>query len=182
MSRLFIDNSFYFITIPTINLQNFFNTIERKRLLLNRIVNARDKFQIDKLDYGIIASHYHIAGYFKDWQIISKFLQWVNGGSSFELNKFDNKPGRKIWDEYHMYYIRDEEVLYKIRGYVIGNPYKHQEIESLEELEKYPFSSYQNLVAEFGREKAEDCVLSVIKMSDEDILKEIKVKPWLKPV
>jgi len=174
MSRFFLNNVHYFITVSTINHQKFFNTNEKKNLILNKINKAKQKYSLGRIDFGINSDHYHLVSYFRQGDLVPRFLNYINGGSSYELNKMEGQVGRKIWDEYHIYYIDNEISLWKIKGYVVGNPYKHQEVSGLENLINYPFSSFKDLVLEIGIKEAEEVVLSVIGMSEEDFKKELK--------
>lgn len=173
MSRFFLNNIYYFITCPTVDHQKIFNNT-RKDFILNNILRAQTKFRIQKLDYGINSNHYHLLGYFDRGMIIPQFLKNINGPSAMAVNKLDKVLGRKVWDTYHIYYINDKEVLSKVRGYVIGNPYKHKEISSLEELRDYKYSSFKDVASRLGVEMAENMVLQVISMNDEDFKKELE--------
>ena len=174
MSRVFGENIYYFITVPTLNKYKFFDNNSKKEIILNRILKVKDRFGLENLDYGINSNHYHLLSYFLDWKNIPEFLKFVNGGSSFELNKLEDRQGRKIWDEYHLYWINDESVLYKIRGYVIGNPYKHNEVNSLEDLFLYKFSSFNNVASDIGLEEAKKMVLSCINLNFNDFKKKVE--------
>lgn len=175
MSRFFKEYSYYFITVPTIYHQKFFDSNFKKDILLNRLLTAKVKFSIQKLYFGINADHYHLLGYFTQWHDIPRFLNFINGGSSFDLNKTENSRSRKIWDEYHFYLIETEEALYQIKGYVIGNPYKHGEVELLEGLQNYKYSSFQQVLGEEGLEVAKNMVMSSINLRHEDIIKQLKL-------
>lgn len=173
MSRYFLNNTYYFITCATINHQKFFYSFNKDIILYN-LLRAKEKFKIKKLDYGINSDHYHLLGYFIRGNIIPIFLKNINGPAAIQINKLDKMRDRKIWDEYYIYYVDKEELLYKIKGYVIGNPYKHGEVESLDKLKNYKYSTYNKFYKQHGEEIAENLVLSVIKMNDNDFQKELK--------
>ncbi|MBU0598672.1 transposase [Patescibacteria group bacterium] len=169
MSRFFINNSYYFITIPTTRHIKFFNSPEKKSLILKRINLITKKYQLSDLNHSIISNHYHLIAYFKNANIIPKILQLINGTSAFQLNKItENKL--PVWDEYYIYLIEDEMLLQKVQGYVVGNPLKHNEINTLEDLEKYPFSSYNKLIKKISRETVNEFIKSVIEFNDQTFI------------
>jgi len=170
MSRYFINDSYYFITVPTIDRYHFFNTPEKKLIILDRIDKAKQTFGLDDFDFSIISNHYHFISYFKSGGIIPKILQMINGGSAYYFNKLTGNK-RPIWDEYHIYLIKDEELLLKVRGYIVGNPLKHREVMTFEELKKYPFSSYRSLVKDFGEDIVQEFVKSVILLDDKEFIR-----------
>lgn len=169
MSRFFIDDVYYFITVPTADHFPFFDTPDKKKIILDKINISRNRFDIQKLDFGILNDHCHYLVRFLNGETIPRFLQFINGGSSYELNKrIDNK--NPVWGEYFVYVPKDEIVLQKVRGYVIGNPLKHNEVGSLKELEIYPFSSYQSNCKGVGRIQAEALVQSVIPLGEDEFI------------
>lgn len=175
MSRYFTEFIYYFITVPTIKHQKIFDSANKKDILLNRIVKGKELFDIIDLNYGINSNHYHLVGYFKEWRQIPKFLNFINGGSSFEINKIEEMKGRKIWDEYHLYSTENNDILYKVIGYVVGNPYKHEEVKSIKELLNYKYSSFGKLVEKIGVSEAENMVLSCISLKLSDFKESLKL-------
>ncbi|MBU2260269.1 hypothetical protein KKC44_06750, partial [Patescibacteria group bacterium] len=59
MSRFFVNNSYYFITVPTIKHFPFFDTHKKKSFILERINKSKEAFQLDDTNFGIISNHYH---------------------------------------------------------------------------------------------------------------------------
>lgn len=170
MSRFFLDDVYYFITVPTVNHFPFFDTFEKKKIILDRMNVAKNRFDIKNFDFGILNDHYHCLGHFLNGEIIPRFLQFINGGSAHELNRMiDNKS--PVWGEYFVYVPKEEIILQKIRGYVIGNPLKHNEVENFNELEIYPFSSYQSNLETDNGVQVEELVRSVIALEESDFIK-----------
>jgi hypothetical protein len=171
MSRDFYDNVYYFITVPTAKHLPFFDTVEKKSLILTRIEKSKALFQLDDFDYSIISHHYHLVSYFQNGKGIPKLLQMINGGSAYELNKIieNRKP---VWGEYFVYVIDNETLLAKVRGYVVGNPLKHGEVKTIEELDGYPFSSFHSLGKRFEKGQVVSWIQSVILLDDSEFVKE----------
>jgi len=175
MSRFFIDNSFYFITVPTYKHKPLF-TGERKGYVLGRINKACAKFNINEIDFSIMNDHYHIIAYFQDASKIPGFLKFINGGASYLL-KCDIDLNCKVWDEYHVYIAFERDVYERIRGYVIGNPLKHDEVVDMNELMKYPYSSFNQVVAKHGKDNAEEIVSSVIQLDEDQFFNSLPTRP-----
>jgi hypothetical protein len=175
MSREFYNNVYYFITVPTAKHFPFFDTTEKKSLILTRLEKSKVLFQLDDFDYSILSQHYHLVSYFQNGKIIPKLLQIINGGSAYELNKIteNRKP---VWGEYHIYVIDNEMLLAKVRGYIVGNPLKHGEVKNLMELERYPFLSFKSLTKRFGKEQVLSWIQSVILLDDTEFIKEFYKK------
>jgi hypothetical protein len=173
MARKFYDNVYYFITVPTVQCFPFFDTVKKKSLILARLEKSKDLFQLEDIDFSIMSTHYHFVSYFRDGRIIPRVLQMVNGGSAYDLNRItDNK--KPVWDEYFIYLIDKEALLAKVRGYIVGNPVKHNEVTTLEELEKYPFSSFSTLIKRIEKEQVLSWIQSVILLDDDKFEGEIK--------
>ena len=175
MSRDFYDNVYYFITVPTAKHLPFFDTAEKKSLILARLEKSKALFQLDDFDYSILSNHYHLVSYFQNGGVIPKLLKMTNGGSAYELNKIieNRKP---VWGEYFIYVINNEMSLAKVRGYVVGNPLKHGEVKTIEELDRYPFSSFRSLAKRFQDEQVVSWIQSVILLDDSEFVEEFFMK------
>ncbi len=155
--------------------EKLFDADFKKDIILNRIFSGSKKLGIKKLYFGINSNHYHLLAYFEKFTTIPKLLNYINGGSSFELNDLDNTRGRMVWDEYHLYLVENDDALYQIKGYVIGNPYKHGEVKSIKELKDYKYSSFTDVVVQVGEFQAEDIVLSCINLNLTDLKKGLRL-------
>jgi hypothetical protein len=175
MSRDFYDNVHYFITVPTAKHFPFFDTPEKKFLILRRLEGSKTLFQLKDFDYSILSHHYHLISYFQNGKVIPKLLQMINGGCAYELNKIieNRKP---VWGEYFIYVINNEIPLAKVRGYVVGNPLKHGEVKTIEELDGYPFSSFHSLTKRFEKEQVVSWIQSVILLDDSEFINEFFMK------
>ena len=181
MSRYFLDEVFYFITVPTIDHQPFFIEEDLKHALLSHIIKSVSEHSVDKVDYGILKDHYHFMGFFKKGKVIPSFLRSVNGRSANDIRKHlgHSVP---VWDEYHVYIASTEEIYERIRGYVIGNCLKHGEVLNLQKLMNHPFSTFGDVVREQGQEYAEELVNSVIEMERDQFFDSLLTEPGINPV
>ncbi len=172
MTRFFINNTYYFITVPTVKLYPYFNNGVKKFLILKRLIKIKEKYSLFDFNFGIISNHYHFISYFKNSAMIPKILQLINGGTAYDFNRITGNK-KPIWGEYHIYLANNEILLNKIKGYVVGNPLKHHEVKNLKELEKYAFSSFQSLINQLGKNQATQCINSVITIDEGDFFRTL---------
>ncbi|MFH1089194.1 MAG: transposase [Candidatus Uhrbacteria bacterium] len=167
MSRFFLNETWYFITVATNKHFPFFFYEKEKQIIVDKIISSTKKLGIEKFYFGVMSNHYHLLAYFKDGSIIPKLMNLIQGGSSFLLMRDLGNKDRNTWGDYHLNIPKDEASFDRIKGYVIGNPIKHGEVKNFDELLNYPFSSFGQVVREDGREQAEAIVCSVIETPEE---------------
>jgi len=155
----------YFVTLKTYGGQLFFDTEEKKQIVKDRIFEYSKKLQIKIVVYAILSNHYHLILRSNFWKNATKFLQMVNGGSSYLLNKTENSEGRGVWDIRWTRPINTEAGMYYVSGYILGNPIKHGLVRGLEELYDYRFCNYQEAVQECGLEYVDDMIHQTIAMN-----------------
>jgi REP element-mobilizing transposase RayT len=165
MSRYFVPDSWYFVTVPTRGHRPAFESFERRELLRRRLEESFGRFDVGYPDYAVMADHYHFVGSFRKSDKLPKLLQWVNGGVSFLLRK-ESDLDLPLWGEYHVFVPKTEEMLDRVRGYVVGNTLKHGDVANESELRRWPFSTYGRLVGRDGDVYAKDIVSSVMSVDD----------------
>ncbi|MCJ7508044.1 MAG: transposase, partial [candidate division Zixibacteria bacterium] len=97
----------------------------------------------------ILSNHYHLLFRLREKQNLGKFIGFINGGSSFELNSSENKKGRQIWWNYWDNCMRNERTFYKRFNYIHRNPLKHAYVKKCED---YEFSSYNYYLKKIGED------------------------------
>ncbi len=163
-------NSFYFVTSKTFLGEKFFNDYHKKRIVLEQIRKAVKKLNIPIYAYSISQNHHHSLLYFNDFNKHAKFKQIVNGGSAFLYNekyRIRNESG-KMWLDSRSLIVYNQKSLLRVIGYIAGNLLKHKEIKNFKELKRFPFSSYRQLVEEYGDEEAEYIVRRVMEIEEDD--------------
>ncbi len=89
---------------------------------LNQFFLSRDKILYELVCFSIMPNHIHIL--FKQNGDLSKTMQQIKGGTSFEINKILDKKGR-FWEKgYFDKIIRDEKHFITIYEYIKNNPLK----------------------------------------------------------
>ena len=94
--HIYIDREWYFITAHTIGKTPLFNSNEQKSIWVNEFNLSTKKFKDDIAAWVLLSNHYHLLCYFEESTQIPNFLKALHGVSSYRLNKFDQKQGRKV--------------------------------------------------------------------------------------
>lgn len=151
--HLLQDNSFYFITVKTIQGQWFLKPKKYKEILLETIKNKTQKFSLVLVAYAILNNHYHLIIKVKNAKDLNMFMKELNGASSYAINSADNATSRKIWWNYYDHIIRNDMDFFKHLNYIHQNPIKH----GISKDFNYDFSSYGMWCKKKGKEYLDDC-------------------------
>ena len=147
--HLYLDEKIYFVTVSTLGKQRLLDKSAKKRIVKNKLEKASIKHKVKVYAWVILPNHYHLLFRFREEQNLAKFIGFINGGSSFELNGMENKRGRQVWWNYWDNCIRDEETFYRRFNYIHHNPVKHGYVKRCED---YEFSSYNYYLGKLGRD------------------------------
>ncbi|MEO0190583.1 MAG: hypothetical protein ABIL18_06340 [candidate division WOR-3 bacterium] len=102
------------------------------------------KFWLQKFLYKLYAwvildNHYHLLCKSYKGNDLPTIISKIHAGFSYEVNKLEDKPGRKIWQNYWDKCIRSEKDLWMHFNYIHQNPIKHKYVDKME---NYEFSSF----------------------------------------
>jgi putative transposase len=147
--HLYLDDKIYFVTCSTLDKEKHFDTDGKKEIIKKRLKTGAVKFQVRIYAWVILSNHYHFLFQFKEKQNLGKFLAFINGGSSFDLNSLENRRGRQVWWNYWDNCIRNEETFYRRFNYIHHNPVKHGYVKKCED---YEFSSYNYYLKKYGED------------------------------
>lgn len=139
--HFYFDQTIYFITCRTVNKEKFFATDVHKNILYSCLKTGLQDFNIPIYAFVILDNHYHLLIKIQKTGDLPLFIKYLNGKSSFELNKLENERGRKVWYQYFDHCIRDETDFWKHFNYIHQNPIKHGLRNNPEGILNYPFSS-----------------------------------------
>lgn len=145
--HLYFDKGIYFVTSSTIKKERFFNNDFKLSLLKERLEISINKYKIKMYAWVLLANHYHLLFYLGKGISLISFIKFINGGSSYDLNKLEKSQGRKIWWNYWDRCIRGETDFYKRFNYIHRNPVKHGYVKSNSD---YNFSSYSYYKNKYG--------------------------------
>lgn len=146
------NDSYYFITIRTINGQWFLQPDKYKQLLLDIIKVKVKKFHSSLIAYAILNNHAHFIIKIADSKTLPKMIAEINGASARAINVADDAIERKIWWNYFDKIIRDEKDFFKHLNYIHQNPIKHQITKDFD----YKFSNYNSWLKIKGKEYLDD--------------------------
>jgi len=158
--KFYLDYNYFFITCRTLDQEKYFAEDYQKQIVLNKILEIAKDFNINFEAYCILSNHYHLFFYLANGEDLKDLMKNINGGISYELNK-NMEEKRNIWDGYHIVNIFSEEAFYRVIGYIIGNPFKHGLVKSLDDLESYKFCNYNEKAKEFGKEGINEIIARV---------------------
>jgi putative transposase len=135
--HLYLDNQIYFLTVRCVDGQPYFRN--KKNLILKIINEIFKKFNCGIHAFVILDNHFHLL--LRVNNNFKEFIKNLNGRIAFEINKIDNKQGRKVIYQYWDHCIRDERDFWQHFNYIHQNPVKHGLCKILVEAFNYPFSS-----------------------------------------
>ncbi|MDD5529374.1 MAG: hypothetical protein PHX21_05015 [bacterium] len=160
------NESIYFLTGSTFLHYPYFKEYEQKQIVLNQIKKLNEFLKIDISIYSIAINHYHLKFYLQDGLLLPKIKQIIHGGTSFEYGKKYKMNYKNMWQDSKTLMVTSEEMDWQVTGYIIGNLLKHKEVSTFEELKDTPFSSYKQIMEQYGEEVARELVYSVIDVDE----------------
>lgn len=152
--HLYFDHTYYFLTARTYQGQKVFFCDERKQLLLISLKAEVQRYDYKLMAWVILENHYHLLFRTFKSDYLSKIINQVHGSVSYQLNKIDNTPGRKIFQNYWDRSMRDEKDFWSHFNYIHHNPVKHGYAISME---NYKFSSYDYWLKRKGGKWLNSC-------------------------
>jgi len=152
--HLFLDETHYFITICTLNKNPFFDTDQKKNLILQALINSCATYKYRLIAWVILNNHFHFLLKVGDSEDLSKFIRSIQGKSAIELNKLLKTPGVKRWYQYWDKCIDDEKGFWMRFNYIHQNPVKHSYAKNMED---YKFSSYSQYLSKYGQAWLSSC-------------------------
>jgi putative transposase len=160
MAYQYQEDFLYFITYKTYHSLDFFQSDRNKEILEQQILYAGKKYSIDIIAYAILSNHYHLLINVQDSNVSrNKFIQIINGGSSFRIDKSINTE--HVWERANKYnsWLKDENSMFRVIGYICGNPLKHRLVKNFKELSKYEYCNYNDVCKIYNKELVNNLIL-----------------------
>ena len=154
--HFFVDNSWCFVTAATFGRQNLLGALDRRTLLASLLLDYAKRHAVELGAWVVLNDHYHILGKSADADQFQVFVQRLHGRTSFELNRQDKTPGRRVWHNYWDRVMRDERDFWTRFNYIHHNPVKHGYVALAAD---WQHSSYRSYVAARGVEWMHDIEL-----------------------
>lgn len=157
----------YFLTSSTFLHYPYFREDKQKQIILNKINQLKEILGVDIQAFSIAMNHFHLKFYLEKGQTMKQLKNMLHSGISREYRKQYDVKFKDFWGTSKTYFIKNEEMSWKVTGYIIGNLLKHKEVSTFKELKENPFSSYSLIVKELGEEIAQELVQSVIEINED---------------
>ncbi len=97
----------------------------------------------------VLPNHYHVLCDISNVAAAKRTLGGLHGRTSFEWNRQEDCPGRKVWFRALETKIKNERHYWSTVNYIHRNPLKHQCVSDLKE---WPWSSFAEWMEGMGRE------------------------------
>lgn len=162
--KYFLNENTYFITTHTIDHIKYFKDDKSKDLILDIIKDKFSNFDIKIDAFSILENHYHLMFYLQEGNKLKEIMNKVNGNLAHKLNMELNRKG-KLLEPYYMNNIFSENSYYKVMGYIIGNPFKHGLVDSINKLKNYKYCNYNEKAEKYGTEGINEIIGEVINLN-----------------
>ena len=152
--HIFIDDTYYFITIGTLHRKPYFDSDRKKSLIQKALTSASLTYKYDLIAWVILNNHCHFLLKIGDSTKLPQFIRSIEGKSAIELNQLLATPKVKRWYQYWDECIRDEMGYWMRFNYIHQNPVKHGLVEKMK---NYKFSSYHYYLSLYGKQWLRSC-------------------------
>jgi len=142
------------ITATTFNHAPFLAADRTKALVREKLKTLVQHFGITLRAWVILDNHYHLLLKTATGKSLSRFFGQLHGGTSRQINIWDNAKGRQVWRNYWDTCIRSEKDMWQRFNYIHQNPVKHGYVR---QIEAWPFSSYGYYLRTKGEAWLADC-------------------------
>ena len=115
----------FMITAGTYKKDLLFLGDEKLNILYELLISTSSYFEINLNAWALLSNHYHLILTTENNKNIKKFISSLHKNSSRQLNKFDNKIGRRVWYNFWDSHITYEKSYLARLNYVNNNPVHH---------------------------------------------------------
>lgn len=99
--HVFVPDTAYIVTAGTLHKEHFFRDEDRLRLLHDTLLELAKHYGWNLQAWAVFSNHYHWIGIApEDAASLRKFVSHLHTKTASEVNKLDEKPGRKVWFQY----------------------------------------------------------------------------------
>jgi len=162
--KYYLDNNCFFITNRTLFQDKRFYYKSQKQLVKDQLLKTAKHYNFKYIAYSIVSNHFHLFFNLEKGLKLKEIVSMIKGGISFNYNKL-YPENRIIWGDYYNSNVFGEDSFYRVMGYVVGNPYKHRLVQSLDELENYEFCNYNELAKVYGKYGINEIIRKVESMN-----------------
>lgn len=150
-----LDNQLYFLTAYTYYNNNDDHVLQKKKLL-EKIKKDLKKYNFKLYAWVILDNRYYLMIKSSSGKFFTKIFGNIHANYTLEMNRLENKKGRKIWQNWSQFCIKEKKDFWLYFNYIHYNPIKHGYAKRMED---YEFSSYKYWLSKKGA----DWINSVVK-------------------
>jgi putative transposase len=147
-AHLFVDDTFYFITGAVYRKRPLLDSPDLKLRLLELFRGYFDKHTWNLHHWVILDNHYHLIGKSRKGKDLTAIIRNVHIISAKEIYR-ETACEKPVWWNYWDYCPRNEKDYMTRVNYLLYNPVRHGYVK---DLRHYPFSSFNKVYAETGRD------------------------------
>ena len=137
----FVPNAMYMVTGAILHKQHLLHENRHKEFFLKTLFEKARLMGWVLEAWAVLNNHYHfISQAPEDSTTLKKLVQQVHSITAIQFNRWDNTPGRQVWQNYWDTCITYEKSYLARLRYVHENPVKHGLVESAAD---YPYCSYK---------------------------------------
>ena len=115
------------VTAGTYGKENFFESPERRDLLLERLHFCLNEKGWQLQVWSVLANHYHFIAFSpEDPSTLRRALNKLHMTTAKAVNQMDNAPGRKVWHQFWDARLTFERSYLARLHYVNQNPVHHR--------------------------------------------------------
>jgi putative transposase len=116
----------YMVTTGTYSKANIFRDPDRLDLLETSLLSLAGKYEWHLEAWAVFSNHYHFVGYTHATPTrLREFLIELHANVAREVNRMDDKPGRKVWHNFWDKQLTFEKSYLARLNYVHQNAVKH---------------------------------------------------------
>ena len=155
--------NFYQFPNPPMRFSHFLLLSNERRSNFIMEVSKKDQKLIKLINYCLMPNHFHFLLQQTYDGGISKFLANLQNSYTKYFNVKQSRIGSLFLDQFKAIRIETEEQLIHVSRYIHLNPYTGFVVKNLEELEKYPWFSFNESSLLNGNICQKESVLSLFK-------------------
>ena len=142
--HLFVNNAYYITTAHTIKGTRPLKKDEYKEIVIESLHFGYEQlYDWELICYVVLDDHYHILVKADENAInLPKIIESIHKFTSREINKLENKQGRKIWHQYWDTVITNQRSFFARFNYIHYNPVKHGYVKKMSEYKYSSFNDY----------------------------------------
>jgi REP element-mobilizing transposase RayT len=97
--RIQFPGAIYHVTARGNNRQDIFAGDDDRRLFLELLARAADRFRLDLFAFGLMTNHYHL--FLRTWESnLAAAMKWLNAASTGHFNRRRHRSGHLFQGQY----------------------------------------------------------------------------------